>query len=422
MTETGTYVREVGLAEVIDLVKNTDSPARQRILDMVDAWSGPFLFYDGDVTHEGRFDVDPRPTIIWGSLRVNGPLRDGREHGHTLLAVLGNLEAHDIVARSALAVAGDVRVRGTLLGSMAEAKRSSWEVVAIGGALHTGLLINAGHWFHLSGTVTADYIFGHFEDVEHSGYEAVELFEPQYVDPTSGVLNVAAVADAVIAGQSVAKDSPTTRRRVMFAALGQVDERSTITLEDAGLTAIPEEVFQAPGLRKLVLDFNEIYSLPPRIGELKTLRDLSLDDAPLRSLPEEIGELENLEVLSLRFVKLKRLPASFEKLKNLRELYLTYSALEAFPVELLTLPRLEKLSFWHCTDDREKLSAFVEAISQMPALRFLGFSQGEIRSMPENVFKVGHLEELQIVDQKMPETSVDALRASLPTVRVRTSN
>lgn len=420
-----TIVREVGLAEVIELVKNTDSSARERILEMVNNWSGPFLFYDGDVEHEGTFEADVRPTVIWGSLRVRGAIRDGRDHGHTLLVVLGNLEANDVIARSAFAVAGDVTVKGTFLGAIAEAKRSSWEVVAIGGTTRLSVLINAGHWFHLSGPVEADYIFGHFDDVEHSGYEAAELFLPSYLDVASGVhaaLNVPKIIGALNDGYSVIKDNPTTRRRAMFAALDSVDERSTIVLEDAGLSAIPEEVFQAPNLRKLVLDFNEIYSLPPRIAELKELRDLSLDDAPLRSLPEEIGQLANLESLSLRFVKLKRLPQSFSQLKNLRELYLTYSSLEAFPEALKQLPKLEKLSFWHCTDDPAKLEAFIDAIAEIPTLKFLAFGQGEIKAMPENVTKLQHLEELQIVDQKLPEAAVQTVRSALPSVRVRTAN
>lgn len=418
------YVREVGLAEVIALVQNTESRAQPRILEMINAWSGPFRVHDGDVVHTGTFDVDPRPTIIWGSLKIDGALRDGKEGGQTMLVVLGDLEANDVVARSAIGVAGNLSVPGTFFAAIPDAKRSSWESVTVGGKAKAHTLINAGHWVHLLGTVEAEVVFGHFEDVEHSGYEASELFESDYLDYSTGslaALDVAKISDAIVQGKRVVKDSPTTRRRALFAALEDLEERSSITLEDAGISEIPEEVFAAKNLKKLVLDFNEIYTLPARIRELTELRDLSLDDAPLRSLPDEIGELTNLEVLSLRFVKLRSLPKSFSNLKSLRELYLTFSALTAFPPELWELPRLEKLSFWHCLDDPEKLEAFVAAMARIPSLKVLAFTQGDLKVMPANISLLDHLEELQIVDQRLSAEGFDALRAALPHVRLKTN-
>lgn len=418
------YVREVGLAEAIALVKNSESRAQPGILDMINAWSGPFRVHDGDITHSGTFDVDTRPTIVWGNLKIDGALRDGREGGQTMLVVLGDLSAKDIVARSAIGVAGNLDVSGTFFAAIPDATRSSWESVTVGGKTKTHTLINAGHWVHLLGTVEAEVVFGHFEDIEHSGYEASELFESDYLDfKTGGLaeLNLSKIASALIDGKAVVKENPTTRRRALFAALGDLDERSSITLEDAGISEIPEEVFTAKNLKKLVLDFNEIYTLPARIGQLHALRDLSLDDAPLRSLPDELGDLTNLEVLSLRFVKLRRLPSTFSNLKAMRELYLTYSALEAFPAELLELPRLEKLSFWHCLSVPDKLEAFIASMARIPTLKVLAFTQGDLRAMPDNISLLDHLEELQIIDQRLTAEVFDALRAQLPHVRVKTS-
>ncbi|MEZ4460884.1 MAG: hypothetical protein R3E66_14400 [bacterium] len=419
-----TFVREAGLTEVIDLVRNAESPAIGRILDQISVWSGPFRVHDGDLEIEGNFTVDPTPTLVWGNLTVKGTLIDGREGGQTLLVVLGDLTADNVVVRSALGVSGTVHVYGTLVASIQETRRAASECVVVGGAIHVNTLVNAGHWFHLMGLVDAEAVFGHFEDVEHSGYEAAELFESEYIDATSGAhgaLDVPKVIAGLVAGKRVTKDAPTTRRRALFAALETLDERSAITLEDAGISEIPEEVFHAPNLRKLVLDFNEIYALPPRIRELKSLKDLSLDDAPLRALPDEIGELTNLEVLSLRFVKLKRLPPTFAALKNLRELYLTFSSLDGFPLELLELPRLEKVSLWHCTDDPDKLEAFIAHLSTMPSLRLLALCQGEIRSMPENLDQLAGLEELQIVDQRCSEAEIARIREVLPNVRLKTT-
>ena len=165
-----TFVREAGLAEVIDLVRNANSTAIDRILDLISVWSGPFRIHDGDVEVDGNFTVDPTPTIVWGNLTVKGTLVDGREGGQTLLVVLGDPTADNVVVRGARGISGTVHVYGTLVASIQEARRAASECVVVGGAIHVNTLVNAGHWFHLMGLVDAEAVFGHFEDVEHSGY------------------------------------------------------------------------------------------------------------------------------------------------------------------------------------------------------------------------------------------------------------
>lgn len=414
MTQTPSLIRELPLKEAMALVHNA-SHGSEVLGQWVGQWSGPFKVYDGDVRVEGSLEFDHMPTIIWGDLVVGGCIVDAA----SLLIVLGNVRAENLATHANFGVTGDLIVTGMVFGYSGDA------VLWVGGTTRATALVNHAHRFDLRGPIEATYVFGHFDSLSHSGLLASELFVDEVLEVPEGAERILAqikpkkLVERLSQGLPILQDSPTSRRKDMLRELGDL-ERTTISLEDAGLKEIPEEVFQTAGLEKLVLDFNEIDHLPERIGDLVHLRHLSLDDAPLRRLPEHIGSLHELEVLSLRFTKIKTLPSRFEELQSLRELYLTYSSLDGFPEVLKRLPHLERLSFWHCgPEDPQKLHSFVEAISEIPSLRSLCFAQGSIRSFPENIAKLQMLEEFQIVDQKLTEGGLEALRQALPGARIK---
>lgn len=426
MTDAPT-TREISLSEALELIGNYDTPAEERILEALGAWSGPFLVYDGDFKSGGNLEVGVRPTIIRGDVELGGALLD-RSSGHvTLLIVLGDVRARSIATRSDICVAGNVKVRDTIYG--ASAGKHSF---VVGADLEARAIVNQGHWFHLLGDTNAEFVFGHIENVDHSGFQSTELFISEVLDVEDepaehfdAALKTSAITERLARGESVLRESPTTRRQQMMERLDEPSESSekkVIILEDAGLMQIPDEVFETPGLEKLVLDYNEIASLPSRITELENLRYLSVDGSIMRRLPPEIGELEKLEVLSLRFVRLKSLPDSMSNLTKLRELYLTYSNLDGFPQVLENLPALEKLVFWHCQpDDPERLGEFLSGLSRIQSLRVLGFIQGEFRTFPAELAGLKQIEELQVADLALGDQAIAEIHRLLPRVKVKTS-
>lgn len=95
----------------------------------------------------------------------------------------------------------------------------------------------------------------------------------------------------------------------------------------------------------LVLEEEELSSLPATIGQYSELRYLSLwGQEALEELPEEIGQLQNLEVLILNSTGIKRLPASIGQLQNLRILDLGNCQLQQLPEGLGQLQALEALN------------------------------------------------------------------------------
>jgi hypothetical protein len=410
-------IREVPLKEAMALVQNASKGA-EVLEQWVGQWSGPFKVYDGDLVVEGNLEFGHIPTIVWGNLRVGGCVSDMAQ-GVSLFIVLGDIHTTSLATRGNIGVTGDLIATDAVFGYSQDA--TLW----VAGQTRTRVLINHSHRFDLLGQVSADFVYGHFDTIQHTGLLASELFVDEVLEVPEGAERVLAqlkpkrMAERLTHGLPVLQEHPTSRRKDMLRELEDL-ERKAITLEDAGLREIPEEVFRTMGLEKLVLDFNEIDQLPDAIGDLVQLRYLSLDDLPMRRLPESIGSLHNLEVLSLRFTKIKTFPKRFEELQSLREIYLTYSSLEQFPEVLKRLANLERLSFWHCgPEDPEKLRAFIEAIAQIPSLRSLAFAQGSIRVFPENVAKLQMLEEFQIVDQKVTESGLEALRQALPGARIK---
>ncbi len=426
MTDTP-VTREIPLSEALELVGNYDTPAQARILEALSAWSGPFLVYDGEVRQGGNLEVGTRPTIVWGDLHVGGTVLDRASGQLSLLIVLGDMKARNVVTRGDICIAGDLRVRDTIYGSS-----SGKHTLVVGGTIDARAIVNHGHWFHLEAGAAADFVFGHIENVEHSGFQSTELFISEVLDVDGehdehfdAALKTPAIVEKLARGDDVLRENPTTRRQKMMHQLdepSESEEKKVIHLEDAGLMQVPDEVFETPGLEKLVLDYNDIASLPPRIGELRDLRYLSVDGAMMRRLPEEIGDLDKLEVLSLRFVRLKTLPSSLAGLENLRELYLTYSSLTSFPEVLTQLPSLEKLIFWHCQpDDAERLGTFLEGVAPIESLQVLGFIQGELRSFPGELAKVDQIHELQVADLALGDQEIAEIHRMLPRVKVKTS-
>ena len=99
-------------------------------------------------------------------------------------------------------------------------------------------------------------------------------------------------------------------------------DATDVDLTDQGITAIPEQVFNLPNLRRLTLD--GLSKLPDRIGELTTLEELDLSKTALTELPATIGQLAQLRILRLYGPFLHSLPQQLGDLVSLRTLQLTH--------------------------------------------------------------------------------------------------
>lgn len=163
---------------------------------------------------------------------------------------------------------------------------------------------------------------------------------------------------------------------------------------DAKLTAFPQTIRQAKGLRRLVLASQLVRRLPPWIGELTELRDLMCGGCELEELPDGLGELSALERLSLSKNHLRSLPQGLARLPRLRSFDVWGNELRALP-PLGELPALEQLDV-----SQNHLTELDRALP--PTLRELKLTRNPLRRLPEALTNTSvgelRLEELPELD------------------------
>ncbi|NNB83962.1 hypothetical protein HJC10_01140 [Corallococcus exiguus] len=321
--------------------------------------------------HQGIFaqDDDDEPPftglIVRGDLTVEGCVLNWENDFGPFLQVHGNLVAKRIAIGGArLHVSGDL----TTEDLVAVYNHGS---VSVGGNLKARTL--ASHYsFKVAGAVDAHRylgqdskvfaVVGGVEDVKDP-YEGKGVFIPAVV--RDGRVDLEKVRERLADGKPVARDAFTSVReafrQLVAKKLAEPDKVKSLTLEDKGLTSLPEELFLFRKLEKLNLRRNNLRALPEELGQLTELRELDLRGNGLLELPESIGELKKLRVLDLEANCLWRLPESLAGCVELRRVNLVNNPyayvrwafgswrkvqlMFDFPEVLTRLPKLEVLTF-----------------------------------------------------------------------------
>ncbi|MBD3341509.1 MAG: hypothetical protein GF353_20565 [Candidatus Lokiarchaeota archaeon] len=95
-----------------------------------------------------------------------------------------------------------------------------------------------------------------------------------------------------------------------------------LDLHNNDIQVLPVSLGDIQSLERLILNNNQIRSLPNSFKQLNCLKVLNLRWNNLKALPRWIGELMSLEILDLWGNDLSSLPSSMEALKNLKVLNL----------------------------------------------------------------------------------------------------
>ncbi|PSR18018.1 protein kinase [filamentous cyanobacterium CCP3] len=142
---------------------------------------------------------------------------------------------------------------------------------------------------------------------------------------------------------------------------------------------------------------------------LEMLRSRPLLDTPrltlasgLTTFPEEILDLaDSLEILDLSNNALSTLPDSFAKLHNLRVVFFNNNCFERVPEVLAQCPSLSMIGF------KANQIATVPSESLPPQTRWLILTDNRLRSLPESIGRLPHLQKLMLAGnqlQALPES------------------
>ncbi|KAK4054665.1 cysteinyl-tRNA synthetase [Microbotryomycetes sp. JL221] len=225
-----------------------------------------------------------------------------------------------------------------------------------------------------------------------------------------------------------------------FALSGTGQTLTSLNLSFAKLSTLSSELFDNLGaVENLVLDSNQIRTLPDNVGTLTSLVHMSVKNNLLTDFPSSIGRLQRLQTLSVSGNNLATLPATIWLCSQLSSLNASSNLLNDFPDPPLSnsmessvdeldtrkmsvstkapstssgrlapplamsLQRLY-LGDNQCTDD------VFAPISLMTELRMLNLSFNALSEIPSSsLFRLSQLEELYLSGNKLTSLPPDDL-------------
>ncbi|VDI59563.1 Hypothetical predicted protein [Mytilus galloprovincialis] len=163
-----------------------------------------------------------------------------------------------------------------------------------------------------------------------------------------------------------------------------------LLLDHNDIESIPDSIDSFPSLQVLSMTGNRLIRLPDCIGCLTCLQELLLNENELCSLPDRISELSQLQILNLTGNCLKELPESFGDLIKLKTLHIEENKLEILPSTLGLLENLEVLELCDNT-----ISYLPVSIGRLKSLKILNMCNNKLDSIPETV---GDMLSLETID------------------------
>ncbi len=155
--------------------------------------------------------------------------------------------------------------------------------------------------------------------------------------------------------------------------ISKFENLRTLILDDNNLATLPKDFENLRNLTKLYLAGNNLTNIPESICKLTTLNYLTLNDNQLAVIPQNIANLSNLVYLNLRNNHLLNIPNEVCELSNLFLLDVFNNQVETIPVNIGNLLKLIVLNL-----SKNKLVYIPNTICKLPNLKSLYLSNNPI--------------------------------------------
>ncbi len=223
-------------------------------------------------------------------------------------------------------------------------------------------------------------------------------------------------------------------------ATGSAERRLTgIDLRYCGLTKLPpDSMIGWDALEILELRGNSIAELPPTVGRLTALKRLMLEMNELKSLPVELFSLSaNLTNLYLSQNRLTSVPPEISRLAALRDIWLRGNALGTLPDSfcdlaslddgpylmdcgLTALPacfgRLAGVRYLQVADNQ--LTTLPDSIQHMPMLRFLELRNNRLETLPAWLNASSRVTSINAIDNNIISLPQESLPLELTNLQL----
>ncbi|KAI8644808.1 hypothetical protein BD408DRAFT_383043 [Parasitella parasitica] len=127
--------------------------------------------------------------------------------------------------------------------------------------------------------------------------------------------------------------------RIASPAIPYLENLSSLLLQNNNLETIPKEIWRLINLHELNLGCNQLKILPKEIGLLVHLQELFLHSNQLTNIPSQIGYLQQLQVLDLTDNQLESLPGEVVTRMHLKNLWVNKN-----PLSTMTTKQLKMIS------------------------------------------------------------------------------
>ncbi|GAN06966.1 leucine rich repeat protein [Mucor ambiguus] len=131
--------------------------------------------------------------------------------------------------------------------------------------------------------------------------------------------------------------------RIAPPAVPYLGNLSSLLLQNNNLKTIPSELWRLVNLQELNLGCNQLEILPKEIGLLKNLQELFLHSNQLVNIPSQIGYLHQLQVLDLTDNRLESLPGELVSRLQLKNLWVEKNPFCAKPTNSFSMITLKHI-------------------------------------------------------------------------------
>ncbi|CAB4064871.1 Erbin,Protein lap4,Leucine-rich repeat-containing protein 1,Leucine-rich repeat-containing protein 7 [Lepeophtheirus salmonis] len=170
----------------------------------------------------------------------------------------------------------------------------------------------------------------------------------------------------------------------------------TLILECNNIGTLPVSLFHCHGLKRLSLSDNDLHVLPEALSNLSQLVELNLSKNILSDVPDSIKQCKNLISLDLSVNPLQKIPEGCTQLLNLSELYLNDTFLEFLPANFGRLAKLRILEL-----RENSLNTLPKSLSRLVSLIRLDLGQNDVTNVPEVIGSLRTLKELWLDGNKI---------------------
>jgi len=174
--------------------------------------------------------------------------------------------------------------------------------------------------------------------------------------------------------------------------IGNLTYLQTFDVARNNLKELPDELSRLHYLQGFYANINYLVEFPKQLLLLPLLKSIDLSDNQITSIPPEIVRMDQLTRLSMDRNQLTAIPGQLYELSNLTELELSGNGLSKIP----------------------------EGISNLKNLKKLDLSKNQLSAVPRDIAALsGHLTDLYIQGNKLPQEEIDWLGKALPNTTIR---